>query len=492
MNENRKRTTIKSSQPIIGRPDKAGHKNVVTTSKLAALNANRNIDTAVKIEQAAPAALAPQPVAEVKPKERILVITHNHPHFFPGGAEIIAYDLFKAMKKYDHIEPFFLGGVSPGDRKLHPGTPFQAMRGAADEFLFWGGGFEGFMQSQASKGFIYTDFKLFLEKVQPTVVHFHHTVRIGLEALQVVRQVLPDVPVIYTIHEYLFICHRDGQMVRTFNNELCSEASPSRCNQCFPEISPAEFKMRELFIKAHLEHVDMFISPSHFLANRFIGWGIPAEKITVLENGRKVEEPAPFRPLGKGGRRNVFGYFGQINPFKGAVLAIKAVEHLVSKGFTDFRLEIFGNVEHQSKEFKEEFMEFLDKYRENVGFHGRYNNEDIPDLIKHVDWVIVPSTWWENSPLVIQEAFMHKRPILCSNIGGMAEKIEHNVTGLHFKVRNEVSLAERMEEACRDEKLWQTLVDNITPRLSIEECAERHIKIYEVLKQSRPQNTNAV
>jgi len=27
--------------------------------------------------------------------------------------------------------------------------------------------------------------------------------------------------------------------------------------------------------------------------------------------------------------------------------------------------------------------------------------------MKQVDWMIVPSIWWENSPIVIQEAFAH-------------------------------------------------------------------------------------
>ncbi len=69
--------------------------------------------------------------------------------------------------------------------------------------------------------------------------------------------------------------------------------------------------------------------------------------------------------------------------------------------------------------------------------------------------------------MVIQEVFMHKRPIICSDIGGMAEKVEDKVTGLHFKVRNASSLAKTMEKAIPNAPLWSNLVDNIEPRLSI-------------------------
>lgn len=423
-------------------------------------------------------------------KKKVLIVAHNHPYFFPGGAEIIAYDLFRTMRTQGMVEPFFMGGVSATDRTVHTGTPFQTIGHAEDEILFWGADFDYFLQSQNIKSFMYTDFRLFLEKHRPDIIHFHHTMRIGLEALQIARQTLPDVRIVYTLHEYIFICNRDGQMVRKHTNELCTEASPSRCNQCFPDISPAQFKIRESFIKTHLEHVDLFISPSRFLADRFTAWGIPTDKITVLENGRTMETPAPFRAMEAGGKRNVFGYFGQINPYKGATLAFKAVDSLIKQDFTDFRLEIFGNIEHQTEEFKQDFFLFLEKHKQNVSYHGRYDNATFASLIAQVDWVIVPSTWWENSPLVIQEAFMHKRPILTSDIGGMAEKVQNGVTGLHFQVRNEISLAKKMREACETDGLWERLSENIAPRLSLEECASRHYALYDSL--SDPDRTAAL
>ena len=35
-----------------------------------------------------------------------------------------------------------------------------------------------------------------------------------------------------------------------------------------------------------------------------------------------------------------------------------------------------------------------------------------------VDWSIVPSTWWEIFGLVISEAWMFGKPVICSNRGG--------------------------------------------------------------------------
>ena len=270
-------------------------------------------------------------------------------------------------------------------------------------------------------------------------------------------------------------------MVRTQNNELCEYASPDRCHQCFPEFSPQQFKMREAFIKAHLDLIDMFISSSHFLANRFIQWGIPSDKMRVIENGRPITESAPHRVLVEGEKRNVFGYFGQINPYKGILVILEAVKFLVKNNYQDFRVEICGNMAQGFPDFQEKFWEFLDEFKDYVNYNGQYKLEELKELIQPVDWVIVPSTWWENSPLVIQEVFMHKRPIICSNIGGMAEKVEDQVTGLHFRVGNAVSLAKTMQKASSDGELWKRLVSQIQPRLSIEDCSMCYTRLYDQL-----------
>ena len=410
--------------------------------------------------------------------KKVLIIAHNHPHFFPGGAEIFAYDLFKAIREHTTYKPFFLAAADPNSREVHTGTPFQMLIDSEDEALFWGGAFDYFYQSQQILSFMYLDFKAFLQELQPDVIHFHHTIRFGLEAIQIARQTLPDVKIVFTIHEFILICHRDGQMVRKHNNELCEYASPNRCYRCFPEHSPQQFKMREQFLKTHLELVDRFISPSYFLAKRFIDWGLPEAKMSILENGRQIYQAAPHRQLEPGEKRNHFGFFGQINPYKGALLILEAVENLIENDFTDFHVDLFGNIASGFPEFEAEFTDFLDKYKDFVTHHGKYKQQEIPELIQLVDWVIVPSVWWENSPLVIQEVFMHKRPIICSDIGGMAEKVEDDATGLHFKVRNVISLTKVMKKAISDENLWQRLVTNINPRLSIEASAIEHINLY--------------
>ena len=57
------------------------------------------------------------------------------------------------------------------------------------------------------------------------------------------------------------------------------------CRRCFPDRSGSRFRLRELHIRERLRAVDHFIAPSQFLRGRFIEWGLPPEKVTVIRNG---------------------------------------------------------------------------------------------------------------------------------------------------------------------------------------------------------------
>ena len=102
------------------------------------------------------------------------------------------------------------------------------------------------------------------------------------------------------------------------------------------------------------------------------------------------------------------------------------------------------------------------------------------------DWVVVPSIWWENSPLVIQEAFLHGRPVICSDIGGMAEKVRDGVDGLHFRAGDPVSLARTIERATTNPRLWRSLRDGIRDPYPMDAHVSRLLDLYgETIEQRK-------
>jgi len=137
-------------------------------------------------------------------------------------------------------------------------------------------------------------------------------------------------------------------------------------------------------------------------------------------------------------RRGLFGS----DP--GAVRAVDGVSFTIETGRT---LGVVGESGCGKSTTGRLILRLLEATRGRVNFVGEYRHEDLPALMEKVDWVVVPSIWWENSPLVIQEAFMYGRPVICSDIGGMAEKVRDGVDGLHFRAGDPESLAEAIGRA---------------------------------------------
>jgi glycosyltransferase involved in cell wall biosynthesis len=420
---------------------------------------------------------------------RVLVISHAHPSISLGGGEIASYNLHKGLNALPGVQSVYLARAShPIPR--HGTTALMSLRRSSDEILFHADEYDHFYLSNSNTDEIRRDLLRFVRDFNPHVVHFHHVLGLGLETLYAIREALPDAAILLTFHEYLSICNNDGQMVKAGSSKLCTEASPIDCHACFPGVPPARFLKRERFIRGMLELADAFVSPSLFLARKYAEWGLDPDKLHVIENGISVESVAPPRELtGPNPRRNRFAYFGQMTPYKGVDVLVDAVSRVPDEIWgTDSRLMIFGgNLEKQPREFQDHMAKLIKEAGSRVRFYGAYQNAEMPRLMDSVDWVVVPSIWWENSPLVIQEALHHRRPIICSNIGGMAEKVRDGLDGLHFRVRSAEDLADRFTEALSDPLIWDRLYHSTRQPTNCIESAQEHVALYGDLLNPRRQ-----
>jgi glycosyltransferase involved in cell wall biosynthesis len=424
-------------------------------------------------------------------RRKVLYVCHNHPRVRPGGAEAYAFELYQAMRDSRRFEPLLLarsGKPISNVGRYHEGTLLTGVDGDPNQYFLYTefSEFDWFLGTTQNKEVITRHFRDFLAAYRPDVVHFQHTLFIGYEAIRAVRNLLPDAAIVYTLHEFLPICHRQGQLLRVGTEEPCSEESPRRCHECFPDIAPQEFFMRKRFIQAHLSLVDVFVAPSRFLRDRYVDWGIPAEKIVVEDYGR-LPVPEQADPQYRQDRNRI-AFFGQLSHYKGINVLLEAMKHLVERG-VDTRLTVHGaNIELQPQDFVDEFQLLLAATEENVTLAGAYAAEDLPALLAATDFVVVPSIWWENSPLVIQEAFLHRRPVICSDIGGMAEKVTDGVDGIHFRARDPVSLADAIERAVSTPGLWESLRGGIERVHAMDEHVERLSGLYDELLERRRDN----
>jgi glycosyltransferase involved in cell wall biosynthesis len=175
---------------------------------------------------------------------------------------------------------------------------------------------------------------------------------------------------------------------------------------------------------AELQHAAHVITPSAWLRDLAISWGVEPERVTVLPN------PAPLRPavadraeaklrLGLGDRSLAFA--GRLTAQKSldvAVRAVAAVEGVV--------LVIAG--EGPDREPLERLSAELG-VADRVRFLGPLPREEVLDLFAAADAAILSSSW-ENAPHTVVEALSLGTPVLATATGGVAEVVRHEENGL--------------------------------------------------------------
>jgi glycosyltransferase involved in cell wall biosynthesis len=420
--------------------------------------------------------------------KKVLFVLHNHPAVQAGGSEAYTLNVYETLRRAGEFEPMVVARVEGdhADRSQAPGgSRFTPLPDDPNQYLVEipREGYDFHLQTFRDKSLYTRDFASFLTAHRPDVVHFQHHLYIGSDLISTIRRILPATPIVYTLHEYLPICAHHGQLLRTMENQLCLEASPRRCNECFPHIPHQAFFLRKRFIQSHFSEVDLFIAPSRFLLERYVDWGIPRRRIRYEAHGfppmKRIAEPHPRT-------RCHFAFFGVLTPFKGIDVLLRAMQRLGPEFAGHLSIHGTGTIQlpEESEELKGE-LERQIATTPTVTFCGPYEHSDMPRLMAETDWVVVPSIWWENSPLVIGEAFQHGRPVICSDIGGMAEKVTHEVNGLHFSVRNAASLAATIQRAATTPGLWERLQAGIPAVPSMDDHVATLSEIYRTLMAER-------
>jgi glycosyltransferase involved in cell wall biosynthesis len=412
--------------------------------------------------------------------KNVLVVSHAHPDFSKGGGELAAYNAYQGFREMNpQADVRFLAvvnhGVLPG--KVVAYKPSEFLLGACVE--------DGSVFRNHSTLLLKQSFEELTADFKPDLVSFHHYFNIGLDALVMLRRLLPNAKFVMTLHEFLAICLNDGQMIKRNSTSLCTASSEFLCGKCFPEHDLSFFAKRKSGLLSVFSLFDQFVSPSTFLMQRYVDWGIPAHKITVVENGHAREEEKNsvvqeqalrFDVFGSGvasktkraatqRQPNVFGFFGQINPYKGLDVVLMALQQLLcTEGIPKLVIEVNGaNFEAQKDELRDR-IRALSKPLQEAGWlrwNGPYERAELASRMQRVDWVLMPSVWWENSPMIIQESFIHQKPVICSDIGGMREKVIHGKTGIHVSAGSVTEWADVLLKASQASALHEKLKNQL-------------------------------
>jgi len=109
---------------------------------------------------------------------------------------------------------------------------------------------------------------------------------------------------------------------------------------------------------------------------------------------------------------------------------------------------------------------------------GPVPHERMPEVFQDLDVLVVPSTWIENAPFIIREAFAAGVPVVTSDLGGMAEMVRDGIDGLLFPAGDARALAAALGRLVDDRRLLDALRAGIIRPMSIEEDAASLRAVY--------------
>lgn len=401
----------------------------------------------------------------------ILQIAHDHPDWTAGGTEILAHDLTRALDSHEGISARFLAAATALQRPDDaPGT----LSAHGSDFVLRTGAYDRFSMVRLDGTDWLAGLARVLRTVRPDIVHLHGLDRIGVEVIPAVKRMARKARIVLTLHDYQLICANDGLLLTQGEGARCRGARADRCHGCFPAINTARHALRKAHLMAVLDLVDAFIAPSRFLRERFIDWGLDPARIRLVPNavaGLDAPQTAPETRA----RRNRFAFFGNIAPHKGPLVLLDAAARL---GGEDVSVTLHGGLRWAEPAFRAAFEAGLAAARPVAQHLGPYDRCEVQRLMRGCDWVVVPSLWWENAPLVILEAQAAARPVICSGLGGMAEMVTHGITGLHVPAGDAAALAETMRQAASDPDLWERLAAWAPKTGAHDAFVAQHLELY--------------
>lgn len=249
--------------------------------------------------------------------------------------------------------------------------------------------------------------------------------------------------IINTVHDLKVICP-NYKMINA--DEICEKCKGDKFINCLKNkcikgsTANSLLNTIEAYIHRMLksyDYVDKFICPSQFYRDKFIEFGIPKDKVVYIPNFVDTSKIDPNYSF-----EDYFVYFGRLSEEKGIKTLIESM-----KMVKDSKLVIVGD-----GPLKEELrLNVKNNNITNIEFVGFKTGIELENIVKNSKFVVIPSEWYENAPMSIIEAMSYGKPVIGANIGGIPEFIENNKTGLIFKSKDSIDLANTIEMLVNDE-----------------------------------------
>jgi glycosyltransferase involved in cell wall biosynthesis len=409
---------------------------------------------------------------------KILLTVHK---FFPqyaAGTEVLTYSVARELMRRGHMVHVLTG---------HPSSDDLREEDRLDEYDFEGihvyrfhhaytpmGGQTSMVELSYDNSLAAKYFEKVLERFKPDVVHFFHLHRLGTGLIELA--VRAGIPAFLTPTDFWAICPT-AQLVLC-NGSLCQgpSAYAGNCVKHFAEITqngltgilarwlptslaallsrltqanvmppyPHRVEVQAISSRlqvniARLNQLNGIVAPNLFMSEKLVEHGISphliiqsAFGIDVVGNAVSAPRESPRQPFR-------VGYIGTLSPHKGCHVLIGAFKAL-PRGRAI--LKIYGSTEDfpaYSNELKQ-----LAAHQNSIEFCGVFHNSKIAEVLANLDVLVVPSLWYENTPLVVYSAQAARCPVVASDFPGISAVVRDEVNGLLFEAGNPKALAKQL------------------------------------------------
>lgn len=185
-------------------------------------------------------------------------------------------------------------------------------------------------------------------------------------------------------------------------------------------------------LRSAYQAYDAMIAPTLFLRDAYARNGFDAQRLHLSRFGVDLAR-VPKSRRSAGGPLTV-GFIGQIAPHKGVDLLVCAARAMPPGSI---RLNIHGP--------EDQYPAYMERLRQIAGtettFFGPFPSPRVSEVLAEMDILAIPSTWYENSPLVLLNALATHTPVLVSDVQGLTEFISEGQDGWSFRRGDGADLA---------------------------------------------------
>jgi GT2 family glycosyltransferase/glycosyltransferase involved in cell wall biosynthesis len=452
---------------------------------------------------------------------KILVVVHGFPPAAQGGTEIYAHAHAQALRRQHGDEILVL------TREQDPSRDEYAVRNEYRDGLRITWINNTFRRTRTFEE-TYRNAAIgeiaarLIDEFRPDVAHIHHLTCLSTTIVPALAA--RSIPCFMTLHDYWLICHR-GQLLDV-NYGVCAGPEPSGCGGCVGSAGRAgplsfvaaralrELERRLPTAPAHrlrstaewlgallesttrdtreslkrLEHmrgvcadVTHFFAPSRYVRDRFVQFGIAPERITIHPIGTIG---SAFRGDARtAGDRLRVGFVGSVMISKGPHVLLEAIRQLPAGTVS---VDLFGG--HVPYHGDKSYAARIERLSagQDVRIHGAITHERVASVLSTLDVLVVPSIWPENSPVVVQEAFLAGLPVVAARIGGIPELIDDGRNGLLFEPGDSTDLARVLKRLVAEAGLLAALRGDAAGVKTIEDDVRATRVMYEARAIARP------